>query len=102
MTVTDPRPALEIGLALLPTIFQYGNFSAMVDLDVTKIPHPQALNESLFPNTTLLFDDGDALRWENYYSIDEWGDFVAPLYLGAFMSSFAPFRFPFLESPRRP
>ena len=38
---------------------------------MSKVPNTQSVNEWLFPNVTLLYDDGAALRRENHYSITE-------------------------------
>ncbi len=89
VTVSDPRPAIEIGLALLPTVIQAINQSAGTRIvDVSKIPNAQAVNEWLFPNVGLFYDDGNALRWENHYSLNEPDDFfllvVSPLAVAEF------------------
>lgn len=77
MSVSDPRPVVEIGLALLPTWIQILNQSTGTDiLDVSKVPNAQTVNEWLFPNVMLCYDDGNALRWENHYSINEPDDFL--------------------------
>ncbi len=63
VTVSDPRPAMTLGLALLPAFIQYFNVLAGTSvLDVSKIPNVQSINEWLFPNVSLFFDDGQALR----------------------------------------
>jgi hypothetical protein len=69
VTVTDPRPATTVGLALLPLVARAiaaGGFS----FDVSKVPNAQAITDWQFPGVTVFYDDGDALRWESHSSID--------------------------------
>jgi hypothetical protein len=77
MSVSDPRPTIEIGLAVLPVFFQAVNASAgFRAIDVNEIPNAQSINEWLFPNVALAFDDGYTLRWEHLYSINEPDDLL--------------------------
>jgi hypothetical protein len=70
VTVTDPRPTVEVVLAVLPAVVQILQaFDRRALFDVTRIPNAQAVTEPLLPNTTVLLDDGDALRWESEFSI---------------------------------
>jgi hypothetical protein len=97
VNVSDPRPAITIGLSLMPVFFQMAGLSSIQVVDVSKIPNSQAINEWLFPNVRLFFDDGNALRWENHYSINEPDDI---LLLG--MSSYQIVEYlPNLLRPRR-
>src|SRR5262249_43590895 len=80
MSVTDPRPTLDVGLSLLPAFMHAINMAAGSKvLDLTKIPSSQSINEHIFPNVTLLFDDETALRWESRFSIADPSGFVVPL-----------------------
>jgi hypothetical protein len=95
VSVVDPRPALQLGLSVLPGLVQMVNLSLGTSkfLDVDKIPNSQTVNEWAFPNTAFLYDDGNALRWENHYSINEPDDIV----LLPFVSQFGlmiPFSLP--------
>jgi hypothetical protein len=81
VTVTDPRPSIAVGLSLLPTFLAFADQSRQ--FDVTKIPTAQAVNEWLFPGVTVLYDDGDAWRWESHFSVVSVGDLVAPGALSA-------------------
>jgi hypothetical protein len=76
VSVTDPRPSIAVGLSLLPTFLAFADPTR--SFDVTRIPNAQALNEGLFPGVTVLYDDGDAWRWESHYSILSLGDWLAP------------------------
>jgi hypothetical protein len=76
VTVTDPRPSIAVGLSLLPTFLSFADQSRQ--FDVTKIPTAQAVNEWLFPGVTVLYDDGDAWRWESHFSVVSVGDLVGP------------------------
>ena len=72
VTVTDPRPSVAVGLSLLPATMQYANLAISElfgSFDVTRIPNAQTINEHLFPDVSLFFDDGHRLRWENHYAI---------------------------------
>lgn len=78
ITVTNPAPTVEVGLALLPVfadvltrapLFGRGRGQEAA-FDITKIPNAQAVTEHLFPDVTLLYDDGAAFRWENHYALD--------------------------------
>jgi hypothetical protein len=71
MSMNDPRPYLDFGLSWLPTLASI--IKAADDegsFDISKIPHPQAMSDELFPNLSATYDDGDALRWESYFSVD--------------------------------
>ena len=77
VSVSDPRPAIEIGLSLLPPFMQMINQGAGAEvLKVNEIPIAQSINEWLFPNITLCYDDGNALRFEHHYSINEPDDLL--------------------------
>ncbi len=104
VSVSDPRAAIEIGLALLPALVQTMNQTmGMKLLDVTKIPNAQSVNEWLFPNITLCYDDGHAIRWEHHYSINEPDDFFLlslSQYGVSLALNFIPSAFP-SPAPRR-
>lgn len=115
VTVSDPRPSVEIGLALLPTIANIAGIGRAKLFDIEKIPNAQSINEWLFPNVDLLYDDGNALRWEHYYSVEEPDGLISAPYLGlfgGFLSDFLrPFRLidaggaradPLLNDPTKP
>lgn len=89
--VTDPRPNMSIGLSLLPAFAHGINLSAGSKvLDLTKVPSAQTVNEWLFPNVTLFFDDGAALRWESQYSIAEPSGLILPLALLSTFNDLTP------------
>jgi hypothetical protein len=90
VTMSDPRPAVTMGVSLLPTFVHFVNqFGGMEILDVDKIPNAQALTEWLFPNVTVSYDDGDALRWENHFSMMAPDDFMLPLAGGLLVSTYS-------------
>ena len=68
VSVADPRPTLKTLCSIGPFIggmvdsFEPGSF------DVKKIPNAQALTEPLYPNVSVLLDDGDEIRLESYSS----------------------------------
>jgi hypothetical protein len=99
VSVSDPRPAIEIGLSLLPVFMQSANLGAGIHfLDADRIPNAQSINEWLFPNVMFCYDDGDAFRWENHYSINEADDLLLlPLLSVAF--PFLTDLFPIRERP---
>ena len=71
ISIVDPAPTFEIGLALLPFVAQI--FNAMPNLgrfDVSKIPTAQAVNDFVYPTVRCYFDDGTALRWESHFALD--------------------------------
>lgn len=69
LSVADPRPAVGQLCALAPLAAGLVNSFVPGSFDVTKLPSAQALTEPLFPNVTVLADDGDALRVETYASL---------------------------------
>ncbi len=94
VTVSDPRPVIEMGLAVLPIYSNFMNIGEKKIVDIEKIPNAQSINEWLFPNVGMIYDDGNALRWENYYSINEADDLLLAPYLSIFGGLLArPFRF---------
>lgn len=66
VTVNDPRPSVEVALALLPT---FAALAGTGQVDVSKFPNAHAVNEHLFPGVTIFHDDGNALRWESHFAI---------------------------------
>jgi hypothetical protein len=73
LSVTDPRPILGRLLALAPLA---ARAVRLPEFDIAKIPHAQTVTEPLFPNVTVLVDEGDALRWESHSSLELSGGFV--------------------------
>ena len=89
ITVTDPRPTITVGLSLpllarfpLPRTWRGSAF------DVAKIPNAQALTEWQFPGVTVLYDDGDAWRWESHSSFEFSGESLYLYYFGFALGSF--------------
>jgi hypothetical protein len=85
VTVTDPRPAIRVGLAVLPTVLQIAGpfLGGPEPFDIGKVPNAHTVNEHLFPNVTTLHDDGGALRWESRFSVPAPGVWsVLPFVLG--------------------
>jgi hypothetical protein len=75
LTVTDPRPAMTLGLSFLPLISRYVNAAGLA-FDVTKVPNAQALTEWQFPGVTVFYDDGHALRWESLSAVEAPGEWL--------------------------
>ena len=74
MHVADPRPSVEVTLAILPCILHFTQaFNRRDDnelFDVSKVPNAQAVTQWLLPNVTVMYDDGSALRWESHDSLN--------------------------------
>jgi hypothetical protein len=71
LSVIDPTPTFEMGLAVLPIFAQYLSiFAPTSRFDVSKIPNAQAVTEFVYPKVRFYFDDGTALRWESHFAID--------------------------------
>ncbi|HEV3258052.1 MAG TPA: hypothetical protein VG013_14300 [Gemmataceae bacterium] len=70
-SVSDPRPFLKQLCSLGPVLAGLADSfpAAGFNIDVAKIPNSQAVTEPLFPNVSILLDDGDALRWETHASM---------------------------------
>jgi hypothetical protein len=75
VTVTDPRPATAVGLALMPIVAR-GLVAAGVSFDVSKVPNAQSVTRWQFPGVSLFYDDGNALRWESHFSIELPADWI--------------------------
>jgi len=82
--VIDPQPTMEIGLALLPVFAHFLNTETTGAFDVSKVPSAQSVTEYLYPTVSFFFDDDDALRWENHFSIDLPLEFMAPIIMAGF------------------
>lgn len=92
VSVSDPRPTVTIGLALLPAFTKL----LVKTVDVVEVPNAQSINEWLFPNVAMLYDDGNALRWEHHYSMNEPDDLLLSSLLPLAVQYFdlLPFRRP--------
>ncbi|MSU78838.1 MAG: hypothetical protein EXS16_12185, partial [Gemmataceae bacterium] len=55
VSVSDPRPVIEMGLAVLPIYANFANFGNKKLFDVEKIPNAQSINEWLFPNVGVFY-----------------------------------------------
>ncbi len=75
VTVTDPRPTVAVALSLMPAMVRLLE-AAGLNFEVAKIPNAHAVTDWQFPGVTLLFDDGDALRWESHSAFEFPGDWV--------------------------
>ncbi len=84
ITIDDPRPTITLGLSLLPLAAAIGGRGQLLPFDIGKLPHAQAVTEPLFPNVTMFFDDGDALRWESHFSIDVSWSYLAFYFWSSF------------------
>jgi hypothetical protein len=77
VTVTDPKPAVAVGLSLMPVLAKFFDLTGVgPGFDVAQIPNAQAVNEWLFPSVTIFYDDGNALRWESHFSIEVPGEWI--------------------------
>jgi hypothetical protein len=66
---TDPRPTVKLLLSLAPIAAGALNSFVPAGFDVTMIPNAHAVCQPLFPNVTLLLDDGEGVRMESYNSL---------------------------------
>jgi hypothetical protein len=66
---SDPRPTVKLLLSLAPLGAGALNSFVPGGFDVTMIPNAHAVCKPLFPNATLMLDDGNALRVETYASL---------------------------------
>ena len=71
--VSDPRPTVEVALALTPLFL---HLTRMFErrfgedfFDISRVPNAQSVTEWLLPNVTVMFDDGNALRWETHSTL---------------------------------
>jgi hypothetical protein len=69
VSVSDPRPSLRQLCTLGPFIGGLANSFAPNSFDVSQLPNSQAITEPLFPNVSVLLDDGDSLRLEGHSSL---------------------------------
>jgi hypothetical protein len=67
--VTDPRPTLRQLCSLGPLLGSLADSSSPGSFDVGRIPHAQVITEPLYPNVTLLTDDGQMLRLDTRASL---------------------------------
>ena len=68
MGESDPRPMLKFVLSFAPLIGSYLGNSSPEKFDNTKIPNTQAILAPLYPNVSIMVDDGESLRWDSYKS----------------------------------
>ncbi len=75
VTVIDPRRSLNLVLPWAPlgslmSASPYLYAASRPAFDVGAIPHTKAVTSKLSPNVTVLFDDGDAWRWESHATLE--------------------------------
>ena len=68
LSVSDPRPSLKQLCSIGPLVGGLANSFAPGSFDISKLPNAQALTEPLFPNVSVVVEDGDALRMDSYSS----------------------------------
>lgn len=66
--VSDPRPSFNQLCTVAPFVGGLANSFAPGSFDVSKIPNAQSITEPLFPNVSMVVDDGDGIRMESYDS----------------------------------
>jgi hypothetical protein len=91
LSISDPRPMVELGLPLLPALVQ---FMGWRELDpkgslVARLPNARIVADRLFPGVTVFCDDGKALRWESHYAIYVPEFFLTYFGVGA-LAAYAP------------
>jgi hypothetical protein len=74
ISVTDPRPTVQLVLSVLPPLIALGNgftqfAPGLRPFDVGLVPHAQAATRHLFPNITVTTDDGKKIRAETRASL---------------------------------
>src|SRR5690606_2640632 len=67
---TDPRPTIRQVLAVAPMVMALVNsFNKELNLDVGSLPNSQEVNRHLFPNVSVVTDDGKVVRLHSRSSL---------------------------------
>lgn len=73
ITVSDPRPSLKLILSLAPTLVSFLNsmvtFTGGPQFDINLFPNAHEATRHLFPNITVITDDGKRVRVETKASL---------------------------------
>lgn len=75
LTIADPRPTMQGLLATTPFVLNLANTFAgqalpgLRPFDLTLVPHAQEVSQALFPNVTVVTDNGRVIRTDTRASI---------------------------------